>query len=223
MAAVAWISMGAGGGSVAYDNDTQQLQIVTTNTTTFSHTTSGANRALVVYVILSGISQSVSTITYAGTSLALIGARDDSDTSGTRIEAWGLAAPASGANNVIVTLSASNAAWDVSAVSFTGAHQTGGSTTFNGFTGADADGVTASVSVNITTTSSDMVTDCSASNSNNGTTSSPGTQIWQDNSGATNTQGQYYASTGTSETLTETWDVISFGKQVVGLNITKAP
>lgn len=192
--------------AVAYDLDTQALQNVNVSSVTFSHTTSGTNRALVVFVVLIGVAQTVSSITYALTNLTLIGVRQHSGgaTAGT-IEAWGLANPATGANNVVVTLSANNSAWDASAISFTGAHQTTASA-FTGFQHAGNANATATVSATVTTgTTGDMVVDCTESQAGNGTTSGTGqTQRWQDNSGSTNTQGSTKAGAA-SVTMTENW------------------
>lgn len=189
--------------AVAYDLDTQSLNQVNLSTVTFSHTTSGANRGLLVYVILQGTAQTVSTITYAGVSMTFIDALNTTCASANcRVEAWGLAAPASGANNVVVTLSASNTAWDVSAISFTGVIQT--DPIADGF--QSANGAVNTLSVTVTTgQSGDLVSDCTGSTVNNGTTSSPGTQQWQNNTGPTNTQGQTTAG-GASITVTENWD-----------------
>jgi parallel beta-helix repeat protein len=85
---------------------------------TFSHTTSGVDRILIVGVSIFG---SVSSITYAGTSLALVGTA--TFPSEVRIEFWRLIAPATGTSNVVVTLSGS-ASFVAGASSFTGVHQT---------------------------------------------------------------------------------------------------
>ena len=191
----------------AYDNDTQSLNLVATNTTTFSHTAAGSERAITVCVMLTGTTQTVSSITYGGTGLSSIGSGNFGAVG--RIEAWGLAASATGANNVVVTLSAANAAWDASAVSYTGANQSGGTSTFNGFQSAgNASGSDTSIAVTVTSTTNDLVSDCALSVNGNGTTSSPGTQRWQDNSGLTNTQGQTAAG-ATTVTTTETYDSVA--------------
>lgn len=77
------------------------------SSTTLSHTTSGANRGLLVFVGIETAlgAPTVSSVTYAGVSMTLV--RSDAVASGSvRSEIWKLAAPASGANNIVVTLSA---------------------------------------------------------------------------------------------------------------------
>jgi len=116
---------------------------------TFSHTCTGTNRALVVGI---SATQDVTNVTYAGVALTF--QRVDIDASYSfRTEIWAMAAPASGANNVVITLAA---AGDVvgGAESVTGAHQT---TPFSGATGATATSTTPSVTV--TSAANDMVVD----------------------------------------------------------------
>lgn len=95
---------------------------VTASSFTWSHTTSGSNRILIVGVALrNNLSQTVSSVAYAGTSLTLIGVQNQGTID--RVELWRLVAPATGANNVVVTLSAS-AKTACGAVSLTGVDQT---------------------------------------------------------------------------------------------------
>lgn len=209
---------GGGGGTVAFDARTTNLQNTSASSTTFSHTVTGSNPALVVFVALTGTAQTVSTITYNGVSMSLIGAI--SGVNGTvkpRLEAWGLSGPATGANNVVVTLSAANASWDAIAVSFTG---TAAASTFDGLQTADHTGGLSSLSVTVTTgNANSMIVDGTCSTADNGTTSGAGqTQRWQDNSGSSNTQGST-AVGGASITMTENWDASTDGKVMIGLNV----
>lgn len=210
--------------AVAYDNDTQALQNANVSSVTFSHTAAGSNRGILVYVCLQGTSQTVSSVTYAGASLSLIGAQNNSDTSGpNRLEVWGLAASATGANNVIVTLSANNTAWDASAISFTGAHQTQASN-FTGFQSAAQDnGISASISVTVTTgATNDLVCSgtCSTFGGDGAAPGSGQTQQWLDNSGATNTMGSTKAG-GASVTMTENWGTNDAVATIAAVNIVQ--
>lgn len=208
--------------SVAYDNDTQALQNVNVSSVTKAHTTAGINRALLVFVDLLGVSQSVSSITYAGKALSLVRAANAGTNQ--RLEVWGLVNPAIGANNVIVNLSANNAAWDASAISFTGADQDA-STVFNGAqVGASSNG-DLSVVVTVTTgKSGDMVVAGTSSIARN--VAAPGagqTQQWSDNSGSTNTMGDTKAGAA-SVTMTENWDNIDLGGNqfmAIALNVAQ--
>lgn len=89
---------------------------------TWSHTCTGSNRYLVVGVAMFSLAQTVTSITYNGVALTLIGARS-SITGACRIELWGLIAPATGANDIVATLSGA-IAFAGCASSFTGVHQT---------------------------------------------------------------------------------------------------
>lgn len=209
---------GGGGGTVAFDARTTNLQNTTSSSTTFSHTVTGSSPALVVFVVLTGTAQTVSGVTYNGVAMSSLGSKNSTLGNPTqcRVEAWGLAAPATGAHNVAVTLSAANSSWDVIANSFTGTAAAG---TFDGFQSAEGSSAS-SVSVTVTTgDTGDMVVDCSGSTADNGTTSGAGqTQRWQDNSGSSNTQGGTKAG-GASVTMTENWDSNDNGKILVGVNI----
>lgn len=78
----------------AYDSST--LSGSSTVNYTFSHTTSGADRYL--FVICSCQSTPPSAVSYAGVSMTLLANLP------TNVNVWGLASPASGANNVSVTV-----------------------------------------------------------------------------------------------------------------------
>ncbi len=91
------------------------------NSFTWSHTTAGVRRILIVGVAIRNDSgQTVTGVTYGATALTQIGAA----TSGTsvRTELWRLVAPATGANDVVVTLSATAKA-SCGASSLTGVDQ----------------------------------------------------------------------------------------------------
>ncbi|TLZ55750.1 MAG: hypothetical protein E6K17_05080 [Methanobacteriota archaeon] len=109
---------------------------------TFAHTTSGANRLLLVGVtIRTDAGQTVSSITYAGAGLTFV--RADTIAASVRSELWYRIAPATGSNSVVVTLSASAKA-AVGAISLTGVDQTTPVDAQNGATGTS---VTPSVTV----------------------------------------------------------------------------
>ena len=88
---------------------------------TFSHTCSGSDRVLLVWVgVREGAPPTVTSITYNGVNLTRVGG----DSNDPLIDLWRLIAPATGANNVVITLSANVAVFTGIAISFTGAHQT---------------------------------------------------------------------------------------------------
>lgn len=122
-------------------------------TRTFSHTCSGSQRLLIVSVCNDedGSAVNVSSITYAGVALTqrITATRSNFG----RASLWYLVNPASGANNVIVTL-ASAQEWTAAAVSFTGVNQT----TPLG-TAASANGFGSTASVNVSSASDELVYD----------------------------------------------------------------
>jgi uncharacterized repeat protein (TIGR01451 family) len=97
---------------------------VTAASLTWAHTigAAGVNRILIVGVsIRNSSSQTVSNVTYNGTNLTLVG--QSTNSTNARVEIWRLIAPATGAHNVVVTLSAA-ARFVGGAASFTGVSQT---------------------------------------------------------------------------------------------------
>ena len=89
----------------------------------------------------------MSGVTYAGTALTLIGSQNNGTS--VRVELWQLVAPATGANNVVVTLSAAAKA-ACGAISLTGVDQTNPVDASN-----FAASTSANPSVNVTTATND--------------------------------------------------------------------
>lgn len=123
----------------------------------WSHTTAGANRYLVVGIsMLSVAGSSVTGITYAGVSLTKIG-HVASVTGAVRAELWGLIAPALGTNTIEVTLSAALDSLGT-AVSLIGVHQTQPTEGFNSATATNVGAADATVDIT-TLTDNDWVID----------------------------------------------------------------
>ncbi|MFQ5937212.1 MAG: hypothetical protein ACE5LB_12485, partial [Acidiferrobacterales bacterium] len=110
-------------GAIAVDTTTTGQ--TTGTSVTISHTTSGTSRFMLVGVSigLAAAGQSVSTITYNGTSLNFEGAID-SPANEARIEIWSLVAPDTGTHDVVVNLSAGHQGATIGVMTFTGVHQT---------------------------------------------------------------------------------------------------
>lgn len=87
----------------------------------------------------------VTSITYNGVALSLIGSKDLVAGAG-RVECWGLANPASGANTIAVTLSATIASAGT-AVSYTGVHQSAPTEAFNSNEGTNVGAADAIVAI----------------------------------------------------------------------------
>jgi uncharacterized repeat protein (TIGR01451 family) len=91
-----------------------------TLTGTVAHTTPAmANRLMIVAVhmnIGNATGATVASVTYAGTAMGLTTAISDGGAPNTRTELWGLLAPATGTNNVVVTLQGITGAQSVQGV-----------------------------------------------------------------------------------------------------------
>jgi hypothetical protein len=119
---------------------------------TFSHTTSGANRLLVVGILIhAGGGLTVTAVTYNGVAMTVI---PSSEVIGTyAVSMYSLIAPASGTNTVSISVS-SNAEIGFGSVSFTGADQT---TPFG--TANTATGTSTTPSVTVSSATDEIVMD----------------------------------------------------------------
>lgn len=88
----------------------------------WAHVCTGHDRYLVVGVAMLSLAQTVSSITYGGVALTLLGSRS-SISGACRIELWGLVAPARGSNTIAVTLTGAIASAGC-ATSLLGVHPT---------------------------------------------------------------------------------------------------
>jgi len=218
-------------GAVAYDNDTQLLNqtLVATVASTFTHVNTGSNLALIVAIMMPGTDPGTWTVTYNSVAMTLIGNttfQNNVPVDVARLYLFGLAAPASGSNTVSVTSSLGTLNTDLSAISFTGADQTGGTTTFNGYVSKQSEDLENPVSVTVTSGSTnDMVLAATISVANNHSGQGAGqTNRWEDNTGSINTAASTKAGAAGTVQMDETWDdVASTGTHdVVGVNITAA-
>jgi len=116
----------------AESNAAQAFNAHGTQTLTFAHTTAVTTTGLLLVGVSMNITNaptaSVSSITYNGTALHLLGSQNDPGNT-TRMEMWYLLAPASGTQNIIVSVNipgATNVQLGVvaGAVTFTGVDQT---------------------------------------------------------------------------------------------------
>jgi hypothetical protein len=149
---------GAGGGASAICTGTPippAIDAISTATVssgqssrTFSHTTSGTDRLIIVGISFNNDDlQTVSSVTYAGQALTKIGQAVQSDDA--RVELWYRVAPTTGTNNVVVTFSAGlNDGGVIGAMTFTGVNQ---STPLGTFASATGDSTSASVNVSSAT------------------------------------------------------------------------
>ena len=183
---------------------------------TWSHTTSGANRALIVGVSFwNGSTQSISGVTYAGTAMTNVGGA--TDLSNDRAQQWALSNPTTGANNVVVSFSAAVDAV-CGAVSFTGAHQTTASLTG---TQATATGTSTAPSVNVTSATGEIVIDTLAQFAQTDTVGAGQTQRWNATFGSEDGAGSTEAG---AATVTMSWTLgASADWALVGVGVKPAP
>lgn len=115
-----WASPAAAQTAIAVDSATA-IEAASTSVT-LNHTVgTGSNRMILVSVAIERNDATVSSVTYAGQPLGLLGRLTDPG-AGARLEIWGRLGPNSGANQVAVTLS-NSAAVVVGAISFANVDQ----------------------------------------------------------------------------------------------------
>ncbi|HEX9676925.1 MAG TPA: hypothetical protein VGA07_13200, partial [Anaerolineales bacterium] len=122
---------------------------------TISHATSGTDRLMLVGVTVNpNQDETVSSITYNGTSLTLVGSAQQSNDA--RVEIWRLIAPDTGTHDVVISFSASLLLGAKAGVAtFTGVHQTTPLGTFASANGDSAGPAT----VDISSASNELVFD----------------------------------------------------------------
>jgi hypothetical protein len=102
--AIGGVSIKPSGGSAPQVDATSSGTAERTSLT-ISHTTSGTDRLMLVGISLNNESyETVSTVTYNGASLSLVGVASNDDDS--RSEIWSLVAPDTGTHDVVITFSA---------------------------------------------------------------------------------------------------------------------
>ena len=149
-------SSGGGGGALTFDAASHADGTENASSLTFSHTTSGSERFLLVCVSHwnSATVRQVSGITYGGQAMTL-GRREKNSGGNDTAELWYLNNPPSGANDVVVTMSGTTSGWKAGAMSFTGVNQT---TPRGAFTGAN--GTATPATVDVASASGDVCVDC---------------------------------------------------------------
>jgi len=165
---------------------------------TIAHTTAGTNRLLVVGVTTAGAAgTNPSGVTYNSVVMTNAGTTDDG--AGTGVSLWYLVAPATGANNVVVTFSGSPS-YTVGIESFTGVHQ---STPVGGSTSAT--GTSTAPSVAVTSAAGDRVVDSLALKTTTAPTVGAGqTQQWNETVSSIRGTGSRERATDTSTTMSWT-------------------
>lgn len=117
--------------------------------TTYSHTTSGTNRYLFVG-ITGGTTNNVTAVTYSGVSMTQVGTTQQRPSS-RYVYLYGLVAPASGANNVVITINGGDIGQSF-AFGYTGAKQ---ATPISGV--VNSSGTQANIAQSVTTTDDNSI------------------------------------------------------------------
>src|SRR5215471_11207024 len=188
---------------VAVDSTTSNSTTLTgagNQTLTIAHTTAGTNRLMLVGVsinIANSNATAVTSVTWNGTALTLVGAHNDAGLT-RRVEMWSLLAPATGTANVVVTVNiptAVNEGVVAGVTTFTGVDQTVPLGTFISDDGAGD----ASSQLDVPSVINGMILDALAVGGNRGVTGpNPQVSQWNTNSSATNNPGM--RGVGTSRT-----------------------
>jgi len=125
-------------------------------TVSWSHTCTGSNRVLVVGAAVNcGSTQTITGVTYNGVAMTAVpsGRMNSNNTANVGfVQVWYLIAPATGANTVVITASASVFSFSAGSVSFTGVDQTtplGAAVTSFGSSAAASVAVTGTTAGNI--------------------------------------------------------------------------
>lgn len=192
---------------------------VTAGSLTFSHTCTGSNRALTVGATCSDSTPTLS-VTYGGVSMTSVAKRHSNDSSAGFVELFYLIAPATGANNVVVTLSSGTADLTGGAISFTGASQSAGD--YANVVSAAGSGTTPSVIVTGTAAAS-MVVDAACVGSQFISAGAGQTQRWMLNINSSTAAGNGAGSTEPgSGDITMSWTVASDWWSTIGLEVKEA-
>lgn len=109
--------------AIAFDNSTQHTRTTSGSSTSFSHTCSGSDRILFVFVnAVNPTGNTASSVTYDGVAMTKID--DEFAQVNVNTSLWYLVAPATGSNTVTVNFATLGSYVDCAASSYTGAAQT---------------------------------------------------------------------------------------------------
>lgn len=203
MAALYVPAAAGGGGSppTVVDSGTPNRDNASDNPETWSQTTStlGAKGYVVVYIVVYGSGDN-GAVTFDGSSMTKIFGQTNATDNNLKVFGFGLAVGAKGAGTYTASVAGWNARQFVGCVvTFNGVNQTTpvGTAVFADFT-------LASPTVNVSSSSSELVIDCLGSTIGTITVGAGQTQRFQDNDGGTNVDGAGSTEVG-SATTTMSW------------------
>lgn len=179
---------------IAFDASSTS-QVAVASSLTYSHTTSGSDRFLKVGVSVN--TSTLSSVTYAGTDVGAIA--EVNVGGGHRAYMRGLVAPATGANNVVVTTAA------LSNITSTAESYTGVDQVTPNDTAATASGNSTAPSVNVSSATDDLVID-TVEDTGSGTLAADASQTQrQSNSGGGNGTRCGSSEEAGAATVTMSW------------------
>lgn len=187
--------------ALAYDNSASSAAAANTSLT-YSHTTAGSNRILVVGVALEITGAiTVTSVTYAGVPMSFIRARSNTSAApDKRVELFWLPNPATGANDVVVTTSAT-ADIQAGSISLTGAMLTGQPDASN-----DAIGASTAPSVAVVTIEdNDWVIDVQTGEGTTNTAGAGQTERWSQTTGGFESSGSHEGPKTPAGSVTMSW------------------
>jgi hypothetical protein len=186
----------------------------------WSHTCTGSNLVLVVGIAIGiiGDAGKSASATYNGVSMTSAGIVHSDNATDGFVQMFYLAAPATGANTVAITVTGGTVDITGGSVSFTGAHQT--TPLINIATNF---GASATASVSVTNASGNMVVDalCDGAGVNTG---SGTTERWHKDFNSSSAAGNAAQSTSSSTgTVNMTYDLNSDSWGIIGASVQSAP
>lgn len=193
----------------------------TGSSATFSHTCSGSDRLLLVYTFNNGNSGDPTGITYNSVAMTKINTQA-TDGGGFKLTLWGLLAPATGSNSVVVTWATGDGINNCTAFSYTGVKQSGLPDSSN--TGSSASSSSISVSTTVVASNCWLAGCTRSSNAtqSGGTNASivnacnsNGSQCVHDSNGTVGT-GSQTATINVSPNNTQWMNLISIAPAVAG-------
>ena len=197
--------------AIAYDANSQG-EASSTTTLTVSHTCTGTDRLLLAAVSVYDGTPDIGTCTYNGVSMTNVGSVVFGSSSGERITLFGLKAPATGANNIVVTVTGTH--WlALGAISLTGVDQT----TPWGTAGTDTVSNSKNLSIDVSSETDDLVVDAVAWwNQDGGLNVGAGQtqRVINENAAAEHSVAMSTEAGATTVTMSESFDANEYGGQV---------
>lgn len=209
---------------IAYDNATAGGFQASGNSLTFSHTVNSNTNGQLSVCAYSRNNQTVSGVTYNGVAMTKAAEVTDSTFGVVYASLWSLVAPATGANNVVVSFTGTPSVMSgASAVSYTGVDQT---TPYSNAT--TNSGNSASSTVTVTSSTGSLVVDCMTSASGSvAADPTPGAGqtgrgVQHDSMAQGDGFGLSQKNGAASVAMTWTWDGVAHVWDALGFNLNTA-